>query len=182
MQGISAKPNPPAIEATLARRARALLIPSAAHALTNPEADSPEAQADARAHWADHCASCHGADGRGQTEMGRGLYPRAPDMAAAGTQALSDGALFYIIENGVRLTGMPAWGNGTPEGERSSWRLVRFIRRLPALTEDEVAEIEAQIPVGPAAWQQREEERRFLEGDPPPAKPPLPHVHPPPGR
>jgi mono/diheme cytochrome c family protein len=135
-------------------------------------------QAEARAHWADHCASCHGADGRGQTEMGRGLYPKSPDMTGPATQALSDGALFYIIENGVKLTGMPAWGNDTAEGERSSWHLVAFIRRLPALTEAEVTEIESLMPVSPEAWRQREEERRFLEGQPSEA-PPTSHQHPP---
>lgn len=178
-QGISARTDPPAIEAAVARRARQLLIPAAAHGRVNPEPDSPEVQADGRAHWADHCASCHGADGRGQTEMGRGLYPRSPDMTLDATQSLSDGALFYIIEHGVKLTGMPAWGNGTPEGERSSWRLVRFIRRLPALTENEIADIDAMTPVGPDVWRQREEERRFLEGATPETAPPAPHQHPP---
>jgi hypothetical protein len=42
-------------------------------------------------------------------------------MRSSGTQALSDGELFSIIEDGIRLTGMPAWGTGTPEGERDSW-------------------------------------------------------------
>lgn len=177
-QGISAKPEPSALEAAVARRARALLIPASASARTSPEPDSPDVQAEARAHWADHCASCHGADGRGRTEMGRGLYPKSPDMTTPDTQALSDGALFYIIENGVKLTGMPGWGNGTPEGERSSWHLVRFIRRLPSLTEGEVAEIEAMMPVGPDVWREREEERRFLEGAPP-AVPSSGHQHPP---
>jgi mono/diheme cytochrome c family protein len=179
LQGISAKPEPPAVEAAVARRARQLLIPASARARTNPEPDSPEGRADALAHWADHCASCHGADGRGQTEMGRGLYPRSPDMTAAATQSLSDGSLFYIIEHGVKLTGMPAWGNLTPEGELSSWRLVRFIRRLPSLSEAELADIETMMPVGPAVWRQREEERRFLEGSEPPPPPPPAHKHPP---
>jgi mono/diheme cytochrome c family protein len=177
-RGISSKPDPPAVEVAIARRARALLIPAAARARANPESDSPDVQAEARTHLADHCASCHGADGRGQTEMGRGLYPKSPDMTGPETQALSDGALFYIIENGVKLTGMPAWGNGTAEGERASWHLVRLIRRLPSLTEPEVAEIEAQIPVGPGVWREREEERQFLEGAPP-VTPPAGHQHPP---
>jgi hypothetical protein len=101
--------------------------------------------------------------------MGQGLYPKSPDMTARATQDLSDGELFYIIERGVKLTGMPAWGNGTPEGERSTWHLVRFIRRLPSLSEDEIAKVEALIPLGPEVWRQREEERRFLEGGAAPA-------------
>ena len=61
--------------------------------------------AEGRDHFADHCATCHANDGSGNTEMGRGLYPKAPDMRLPATQNLSDAELFYIIENGVRLTG-----------------------------------------------------------------------------
>ncbi len=64
------------------------------------------------AHWADHCATCHANDGSGDTTIGRNLYPKAPDMRKAPTQDLTDGELFYIIENGVRLTGMLGVGHG----------------------------------------------------------------------
>ena len=47
---------------------------------------------------------------------------------------MTDGELFYIIENGVRFTGMPAFATGTAEGEEESWKLVHFIRRLPQLS------------------------------------------------
>ena len=47
---------------------------------------------------------------RGETLIGRGLYPKPPDMTAGGTQQLTDGELYTIIENGVRFTGMPAFG------------------------------------------------------------------------
>ena len=90
---------------------------------------SPESVKKGLEHFADHCAMCHANDGSGAAEMGRGLYPRVPDMRLPATQSLTDGELFYIIENGVRLTGMPAWGTGTPEGEEATWHLVRFIRR-----------------------------------------------------
>jgi mono/diheme cytochrome c family protein len=127
-------------------------------------------------HWADHCAVCHGNDGSGATEIGEGLYPRSPDMRLPATQDLTDGELFYIIENGVKLTGMPAWGNGTPEGEVSSWHLVHFIRRLPNLSEAELTEMDGLNPRGPEAWRALEEERRFLAGEPP--LPPTPsHKH-----
>jgi mono/diheme cytochrome c family protein len=162
--GISARPEPSALEATVANRLRALAIPSAAVARTAP-ADAREAPlADAFAHYADHCAACHAADGSGQTEMGRGLYPRPPDLKLPATQSLTDGTLFYIIENGVKLTGMPAWSTGTSEGEAASWQLVRVIRRLPALTEAERQQIEALMPKSAREWHEAEEERKFLEG------------------
>jgi len=162
--GISARSEPGRVEAVLARRLRSLAIPRAAHERTNPVEQTGQRLRDGMAHFADHCAVCHGNDGSGETEMGRGLSPRPPDMRKDATQALSDGALFYIIENGVRLTGMPAWGTGTPEGEQASWHLVQFVRHLPKLTEDELRDMSAMNPKSADEWREEEEARRFLEG------------------
>jgi mono/diheme cytochrome c family protein len=179
--GIDAQRNPAALEAGIAHRLRALAIPSAARARRNPVPPSGEALAEGKAHFADHCAACHGNDGGGDTAMGRGLYPRAPDMRLDATQSLTDGELLYIIEHGVRFTGMPAWGDGTPESEAASWRLVHFIRHLPKLTPSEVEEMKRLNPKGPAEWREEEEMRKFLErGTPPPSRTPAtpsPHKH-----
>lgn len=163
-QGVSATTAPSALEATMARSARHWLVGSAARARTNPAAATPETLKDGMAHWADHCASCHANDGSGDTALGRGLYPRAPDMRLAATQSLSDGELFALIEHGVKLTGMPAWTTGTPEGEQSTWQLVQFIRHLPQLTDEDLLEMEDLNPRGRAEWRALEEERRFLSG------------------
>lgn len=144
---------------------RALAIPSAAARRENPVPASADVIAKGLAHFADHCASCHANDGSGTTALGKGLYPRAPDLRLPGTQQLSDGTLFYIIENGVKLTGMPAWGTGTSEGEAASWHLVRFIRHLPALSEAELQHMEALNPRSAEEWRELEEERKFLEGE-----------------
>jgi mono/diheme cytochrome c family protein len=162
--GISARPTPAPTEAFAARRLRALVIPSAAAARINPVPADREVLQEGLEHFADHCASCHDNDGGGRTTLGQGLSPRAPDLRLPATQELSDGTLFYIIENGVRLTGMPAWATGTPEGEAASWRLVRFIRHLPSLTEAERQQMEALNPKSPDEWRQADEERKFLEG------------------
>lgn len=163
--GVDARDEPGAIETAVARRARHLAIPAAARSRSNPVPPAPEVIRSGLEHWADHCASCHANDGSGDTSVGRALYPRAPDMRQAATQDLTDGELFYIIENGVKLTGMPAWGTGTDEGETASWHLVRFIRHLPALSEDELAEMESLNPRGAAEWRALEEERKFLAGE-----------------
>jgi len=163
-QGVSATATPGAVETAVARTARHWLVPAALRARVNPEVASAETLKDGLAHWADHCASCHGNDGSGDTAMGRGLYPKAPDMRLPATQALSDGELFALIEHGVRLTGMPAWTTGTPEGERATWHLVQFIRHLPGLSEEEILEMEDLNPRGRAEWRALEEERRFLSG------------------
>jgi mono/diheme cytochrome c family protein len=163
--GFSAREQPLAVEAFIARHLRGLAVPAAGRAARSPVAASPAALAAGRAHFADHCASCHANDGSGTTELGRNLYPKAPDMRLPATQELTDGELFYIIENGVRFTGMPAWSNGTPEGAAESWQLVRFIRHLPRLAPREAAEMGLLNPVSPAERQEREEEERFLRGD-----------------
>ena len=110
--------------------------------------------------------------------MGKAMFPAAPDMRAAATQDLADGELFYVIEHGVRFTGMPAWGTGTIEGEEASWHLVNFIRRLPDLTEDDIADMAAMNPRPPAEIRQEIEAERFLRGEDPASAPPgEAHVH-----
>jgi mono/diheme cytochrome c family protein len=168
--GISARAEPSAIEARVARTVRSWAIPSEAREARNPIPPSPRVLAAGRAHFADHCATCHANDGSGQTAIGRNLYPRAPDMRRPATQGLTDGEIFYIIENGVRLTGMPAWsGPGSAEG---SWHLVHFIRHLPTLTAEEKAQMEALNPKSPDEWRALEDEDAFLGGaEPAPREP-----------
>ncbi|MDA1184932.1 MAG: c-type cytochrome [Acidobacteria bacterium] len=177
--GVSAKPQPGDLETFVARAVRDMAIVWHAPDQENPLPDTDEVLAEGRAHFADHCAVCHGNDGSGDTDIGRGLYPRAPDMRLAATQDLSDHQLLYIIENGIRLTGMPGFGTGTPESELASWPLVRFIRHLPDISESEIEEMEALNPRSPADVRQEIEEERFLRGeDVAPAEPATPaHVH-----
>ena len=106
-----AREAPSKSEAAIARRLRSWSMPRDARSRKNPFTNSPELLQKSARHFADHCASCHGNDGSGATEMGRNLFPRAPDMRLDSTQRLSDGELYYIIHNGVRWTGMPAWGD-----------------------------------------------------------------------
>ena len=171
--GIGTRSAPGAIETAVARRLRSLAIPREARERRNPEPATPESLRDGLEHFADHCAVCHANDGRGDTEIGRGLYPRVPDMRLPATQQLTDGELFYIIEHGVKLTGMPAWGTGTAAGERASWHLVQFIRHLPDLTPEELEIMRELNPKSAGEWREEEEMRRFLagEGEAPAAEP-----------
>ena len=175
--GISARDQPTAAEAFVARRLRHLAVPRGQRQGRNPVASTPDALDRGRAHFADHCASCHGNDGRGKTAIGQNLYPKAPDMTLAETQSLSDGELFYIIENGVRLTGMPAWGDPGPADDNETWELVHFIRHLPKITPEELAQMESLNPKSRTEMAEEEEMRKFLEGGAPEAPSPSGHKH-----
>jgi hypothetical protein len=85
-------------------------------------------------------------------------------MRLSATQNLSDGELFYIIENGVRLTGMPGWSTGTASGEESTWHLVHFIRHLPRLTADELEGMEELNPRSPVEIREEIKAEEFLKG------------------
>ena len=165
--GFSARDQPSRLEAFVARRVRSLGVPSGASTARNPIPLTPEVLADARGHFADHCATCHANDGSGHTEIGQNLYPKAPDMRLPETQNLTDGELFYIIHNGIRLTGMPAWGSPDEHAEHAdqdSWKLVHFIRHLPALTPAEITEMQALNPKSPAELEEEKEDQKFLNG------------------
>ena len=120
-----------------ARTIRNLAIPAAARHESNPLKASPEILNEARNSFVDRCATCHGNDGSGQTQVGRNLYPQRPDLRLPQTQNLTDGQIRYIIKNGVRLTGMPAWSHPHEEQDNDSWRLVLFIRDLRQLSAGE---------------------------------------------
>ncbi len=170
--GIGAREEPTALEAFAARRLRHLAVPGAARKMENPVPLMEEILSEAKAHFADHCAICHGNDGRGATAIGRNLYPKAPDMTSNATQSLSDGEVFHIIKNGIRLTGMPAWGEDTPEGDNESWKLVHFIRHLPRITPEELEEMKGMNPKTRAEFLEEEEIRKFLgDEDGPPVHP-----------
>lgn len=171
-RGFSARDEPSAVEAFVARRLRRLAIPRSAREAENPTRATPEGLVAARAHFADHCAICHANDGSGNTEIGRNLYPKAPDMRKLDTQGLTDGELFYIIHNGIRFTGMPAWGGEDPAPDQDSWKLVHFIRHLPELTEAELEEMKGLNPKGPHEMEEEQEAQKFLRGDEESAPPP----------
>jgi mono/diheme cytochrome c family protein len=162
-EGLSTRTPPGAVERVVARTARRLAVPSRARSAVNPVPFSDAVWTEARAHFADHCASCHANDGSGDTELGRNLYPRAPDMRLADTQQLTDGELYWIVENGVRLTGMPAWGTGG-DGDLATWKLVHFVRKLKDLKPAMLDEMKAANPRTPAEREEEQDDDRFLSG------------------
>jgi cytochrome c553 len=181
--GVSARDQPTQAEIFVARRLRHLAIPMAARQMANPQPATPASIKAGMEHFADHCAICHGNDGSGDTEIGKNLYPKAPDMRTDETQSLSDGELFYIIENGIRFTGMPGWGTGQGNAAddhadahdehegHDTWSLVHFIRHLPKLTDAEQQQMKTLNPKGPDEWEQQQQMQEFLKGGEAPATP-----------
>jgi mono/diheme cytochrome c family protein len=165
-RGFGARPAPSGLEERLALSVRSLAMPARYARMKNPvKVDAPVLEG-AMEHWADHCAGCHGNDGSGHTTMGQNMNPRPPDMRGARTQQLSDGQLYYVINQGVRLTGMPAWGQ-SGDGDLASWELVAFIRTLPSLTPAQLDRMKAMNPMPASAVKQRQEEDDFLNDEKP---------------
>jgi mono/diheme cytochrome c family protein len=159
-RGLGARADPSLPERFVARAAKYLAITRAVRVRPNPVKAGDGVFNEGLEHFARHCATCHANDGSGDTDIGRNLYPRAPDMRTAGTQQRTDGELFSIIENGVRLTGMPAWGDGTSESEQASWVLVHFIRRLPKLTPQDLDRMKSMNPRTPDEFRAERPDRR----------------------
>jgi len=88
-------------------------------------------------HYKENCVVCHGAPGVEASEIGKGLNPAAPMLDTKLVQDLSDGELFWTVKNGIRMTGMPAFGPTHTDEE--IWKIVTFVRRLGQLTEKEKA-------------------------------------------
>lgn len=164
--GFSARAKPMGVEKFAAVQARLMALPPGARSKQNPVPNSSEVIAEGKAHWADHCATCHANNGSGKTEFGQSMYPPSPDMRKQETQNLTDGELFYMIENGIRLSGMPAWSTGTPEGQTASWKLVHFIRHLPVLSPEEISAMEKLNPKTPDEFEEEKQEEQFLKGLP----------------
>jgi len=171
-RGFSARGTPSAVEKLAAITARQLAVPSIYKGLHNPSLASAENLQAGMEHFSDHCATCHANDGGGDTLFGKGLYPKPPDIRTGETQNKSDGELYYTIENGIRLSGMPAFGEEhIAGGDTDTWKLVLFIRDLPSLTADELKQMEQLNPKTEADRAEEQQEEEFLKGGEPSQNP-----------
>lgn len=175
-RGFTTRTPPGRLESSLAGVMRDGAIPSRYKSMKNPVTVTPDVLREGMEHWADHCATCHANNGSGDTMYGNTLYPRPPDMRRSETQEMSDGEIYYTIQNGIRLSGMPAFG--TPgDTDMDSWKLVAFIRHLPSLTQAEQMGMEKMNPKTPEDMQEEQEEEQFLQESPAPSQPPPSHHH-----
>lgn len=109
---------------------RRLVRRSARGPLPPPPTNDAISVANGRMQFGARCAACHGSDGRAPTDIGRWMYPRAPDLGSTVVQRWSDAELFWIIKNGIRPTGMPGFAH--IHSDEEIWTLVHFVRSLGA--------------------------------------------------
>lgn len=127
---LTALDAPGRLETAVSDHARRFLVQRASRTgVPSPPADMKARVGDGEVLYGLDCGMCHGSDGRGQTPMGRWMYPRAADLTREETQSYSNRELFWIIQNGIRLTGMPAFGK--VESDEHIWNLVSYLRTLP---------------------------------------------------
>ena len=88
-------------------------------------------------HFAAHCAVCHGAPGVPHGDIAQGLYPPPPDLAKT-APLYSSAELFWIVKNGIKMTGMPAWSD---HSDAELWATVAFIKKLPDISEQDYAKL-----------------------------------------
>jgi mono/diheme cytochrome c family protein len=129
LQGCTADKKPSQEETGLANAAKDVAIPLEAGKMTNPQPDTAEVASQGQEVFLGSCAQCHGADAHGDTDVGRNMYPPAMDLSSSHVQHWNDAELFWIIQNGVRLTGMPAWKSNISADD--TWKLARYIHSLP---------------------------------------------------
>ena len=126
---LSALPEPGPMETAMASRAKRLLIARASRdGVPTAPADSAESASEGQKRFGTECGMCHGLYGRTPTDNGRWMYPRAADLGSGPVQQYSDRELFWIIKNGIRLSGMPAFGR--VETDQHIWDLVHYARTL----------------------------------------------------
>ena len=129
LQGCTAGKQPSQGETSLANAAKDVAIPLEAGMKKNPLPKTAEVVSQGQEVFLGSCVECHGAEGRGDTNVGRNMAPPAMDLSSSHVQHWSDAELFWIIQNGVRLTGMPAWHTSISDDD--TWKLARFIHNLP---------------------------------------------------
>ena len=117
-------------------------VASQSNKIGAPDLKSPEMIEAGFAHYNEMCVGCHGAPGREQTELSKGLNPPAPDLSES-ARDMTPQALFWVTKNGIKMTGMPAWG--LTHSDDKIWSMVAFIEKLPGMTGSEYDSLETHI-------------------------------------
>lgn len=124
---LSALPEPGRFEVYVATKGKHFLVRARSRdGVPGEPASSPASVDEGDTLFGTDCAACHGANAHTPTDAGRWMYPRAADLTSPEVQSYSDRELFWIVKNGIRLSGMPAFGRVEPD--EHIWDLVHHLR------------------------------------------------------
>ncbi|MEO8431633.1 MAG: cytochrome c [Acidobacteriota bacterium] len=139
----------------------------------NPMPATPEVLKAGLDHYRENCVTCHGAPGVDASEIGEGLNPPAPDLTLPRVQSRPPAEMFWIVSNGIRSTGMPAFGPTHDSNE--IWKIVTFLKHLPEVGTEEQKILKA----GTEEADHHHEEKSAPAAETMPSPPATPHDHPP---
>ncbi len=126
---VNATANPPRWEEGIAGMAFDASVARHAPHVANPTGGGEREILAGMKLYLNDCAGCHG-DSRGASRFGAGFYPRTPQFSVE-TSMMPDWQMYWIVKNGVRYSGMPAWAGEMSDTE--TWQIVIFLSHLHAL-------------------------------------------------
>lgn len=132
-RGFNSRAEPPKLEDSVAMAVHDSSIPERYQKMKNPLATGSINLVEAETHYEEHCAVCHGDSGNGEPKFHGLMYPRPTNLLSDDTQQMSDGEIYFIIKQGIRYSGMPAFGKPGDDDEHA-WKMVAYVRHLPKLT------------------------------------------------
>jgi mono/diheme cytochrome c family protein len=133
---VAALSDPSSVEVAILHPIMRQSVRKHANGIVTP-ADLSARAAKGSQDFAEMCATCHGAPGVERNEVGQGLNPQPPSLTDA-VHTWTPSQIFWIVKNGVRMTGMPAFGP-THDDDRI-WSIVAFVQKLHGMTPDQYAE------------------------------------------
>ena len=119
--------------------------------IETPPLDDPQMVEQGARRYASTCATCHGVPDQPLPNMAQHMRPQPPPLAEAATE-WAPNEIFWILEHGVKMTGMPAWGPWHSDDQL--WSIVAFVEGLPEMSSEEYERL-----IAPSAQQEREQEQ-----------------------
>jgi mono/diheme cytochrome c family protein len=116
---------------------------------------SPDSIKEGFEHFDGMCVACHGAPGIERGEVGKGLNPKPPDLSRLSKEA-DPRELFWVVKNGIRMTGMPSFG--ATHNDRAVWNIVAFLKELPATTAEKYQEMRKELAASRGSDHEHEHE------------------------
>ena len=123
---------------------------------TNPFRPTPENLKAGQGDFEEHCATCHGLDGSGENRFGADFYPPVAKLTDDDAQSWSDGELYFIIANGIPMTGMPGFSRN--HDAKEIWGMILWMRHLAQLSPPEKAALESRSHMSTEQHQKMMEE------------------------